>query len=80
MCLDNIFNCFYASINFFRINNLLGGHRERVTPGSISNPEVKPLIANGTALLPEWESRAPPGFFYVLLKIAFYRSMKGAIK
>ena len=29
--------------------SLCGGVRERVTPGSISNPEVKPLIADNTA-------------------------------
>ena len=27
----------------------LGGYRERETPGSIPNPEAKPLIADNTA-------------------------------
>ena len=28
--------------------NCLGGYRERETPGSIPNPEAKPLIADNT--------------------------------
>jgi hypothetical protein len=37
-----------------------GGHGERETPGSIPNPEAKPLSADGTALETGWESRTPP--------------------
>ena len=32
----------------------------RETPGSIPNPEAKPLSADGTALETGWESRTPP--------------------
>ncbi len=31
------------------ICDCLGGYRERETPGSIPNPEAKPLIADNTA-------------------------------
>ena len=37
-----------------------GGHGERETPGSIPNPEAKPLSADGTARVTAWESRTPP--------------------
>src|SRR5215213_1994931 len=37
-----------------------GGHGERETPGSIPNPEAKPLSADGTAPETGWESRTPP--------------------
>src|SRR4051812_5604538 len=37
-----------------------GGHGERETPGSIPNPEAKPLSADGTAPGTGWESRTPP--------------------
>src|SRR3712207_5045565 len=37
-----------------------GGHGERETPGTIPNPEAKPLSADGTAPETEWESRTPP--------------------
>ena len=39
---------------------MFGGYRERVTPVPISNTEVKPLIADGTAWNPVWESRTLP--------------------
>ena len=39
-----------------------GGYSERETPGSIPNPEVKALCADGTALVTVWESRSPPVF------------------
>ena len=38
-----------------------GDYRERVTPVPIPNTEVKPLIADGTALVTVWESRTLPG-------------------
>src|SRR5688500_16746126 len=41
-----------------------GGHGERETPGSIPNPEAKPLSADGTALGTGWESRTPPDNHY----------------
>src|SRR5215217_5515612 len=37
-----------------------GGHGERETPGTIANPEAKPLSADGTAPETGWESRTPP--------------------
>lgn len=49
-------------------------------PVSIPNLEVKPLIADGTAPLPEWESRTSPGFFYTDFKIAKNSTIYGAIK
>ena len=39
-----------------------GGYSERETPGSIPNPEVKALCADGTALVTVWESRSLPVF------------------
>ena len=39
----------------------LGGYAEGVTPVPISNTEVKPLRADGTARVAVWESRSPPG-------------------
>ena len=38
-----------------------GGYREGETPVPIPNTEVKPLIADGTALVMVWESRTLPG-------------------
>ena len=42
---------FFKFIYYSTLINILdvGGYRERVIPGSISNPEVKPLIADNTA-------------------------------
>jgi hypothetical protein len=40
---------------------LPGDYRERATPVPISNTAVKPLIADGTALVTMWESRTLPG-------------------
>ena len=42
-------------------NRFLGGYAEGVTPVPISNTEVKPLRADGTARVAVWESRSPPG-------------------
>ena len=39
----------------------LCGYAERVTPVPIPNTEVKPLRADGTALVTVWESRSPQG-------------------
>lgn len=39
-----------------------GGDSEGETPGSIPNPEVKVLCADGTALVMVWESRLLPVF------------------
>ena len=40
--------CRYLVLDVF-ISDCLGGYRERETPGSIPNPEAKPLIADNTA-------------------------------
>ena len=40
-----------------------GGDGGRVTPVPISNTEVKPSSADGTALETRWESRTLPGFY-----------------
>src|SRR3954471_18148584 len=37
-----------------------GGHSDGETPGSIPNPEAKPVSADGTARGTGWESRSPP--------------------
>src|SRR3954469_1079849 len=37
-----------------------GGHSDGETPGSIPNPEAKPVSADGTARETGWESRSPP--------------------
>ena len=37
-----------------------GGYSEGVTPVPISNTEVKPLSADGTAWATAWESKSPP--------------------
>ena len=39
-----------------------GDHGERETPGSIPNPEVKPLSADGTARGTVWETRTSPDY------------------
>ncbi len=44
----------------FEIDYFAGNDRERATPVPISNTEVKPLIADGTALVAVWESRTSP--------------------
>ena len=50
---------------------LPGGNRERETPVPIPNTAVKPLIADGTALVTVWESRTLPG-----LSLYIYRNRK----
>ena len=42
-----------------------GGHSEGETPVPIPNTEVKPFSADGTATARWWESRSPPGSFFV---------------
>ena len=41
-----------------------GGNGGGDTPVPISNTEVKPSCADGTALVMKWESRSLPGFFF----------------
>src|SRR3954454_5725162 len=42
-----------------------GGHSDGETPGSIPNPEAKPVSADGTARGTGWESRSPPNILLV---------------
>jgi hypothetical protein len=49
-----------------------GGNGEGATPVPISNTEVKPFCADGTAWAAGWESRTPPGIF---LKPVFNRAL-----
>ena len=44
---------------------IFGGYSDRVTPDPISNSEVKPVCADGTARETVWESRTSPD--YILL-------------
>ena len=44
-----------------RLQDFPGGDGRRVTPVPISNTEVKPSSADGTALETGWESRTLPG-------------------
>ena len=37
-----------------------GGHSVGETPGSIPNPEAKPVRADGTATGRLWERKSPP--------------------
>ena len=46
------------------ISQVCGDYSERETPGSIPNPEVKALCADGTALVTVWESRSLPHLFF----------------
>lgn len=39
-----------------------GGDVEKATPDPIPNSVVKLLRADGTARIPVWESRSPPGY------------------
>ena len=41
---------------------VFGGYSGRDTPDPISNSEVKPASADGTARGTVWESRSSPGF------------------
>lgn len=41
-----------------------GDYSEGETPVPIPNTAVKPLRANGTALVTVWESRSLPGFIF----------------
>ena len=45
-----------------KVKSFPGGDGRRVTPVPISNTEVKPSSADGTALETGWESRTLPGF------------------
>ena len=45
-----------------RVKSFPGGDGGGVTPVPISNTEVKPSSADGTALETRWESRKLPGF------------------
>ena len=42
---------------------ILGDHSEGETPVPISNTEVKPFNADGTAWVAVWESRTLPRFY-----------------
>ena len=42
-----------------------GVSSEGETPVPIPNTEVKPLSADGTALETVWESRSPPGSYFI---------------
>jgi hypothetical protein len=55
--------------NFISIHQIKfpGGFSVRVTPVPISNTEVKPYCADGTAWATVWESRALPGFIFKAL-------------
>jgi hypothetical protein len=44
-----------------------GGYREVETPVPIPNTEVKHFIVNGTMWFAAWESRTPPGYFFVII-------------
>ena len=44
------------------MNKFLGDHSEGETPVPISNTEVKPFNADGTAWEAVWESRTLPRF------------------
>ena len=65
--LDSLVGCSYSlCLNSFvnRNGNVFpGGDGGGVTPVPISNTEVKPSSADGTALETRWESRKLPGFF-----------------
>jgi hypothetical protein len=53
-------------INHIRLPELFtipGDHDEGETPVPIPNTEAKPLGADDTARVTEWESRTSPGFF-----------------
>ena len=57
--LDHILTGFGTTVIYYA-----GGNAEEVTPGSISNPEVKLFKADDTALVREWESRKLPVSFF----------------
>ena len=46
--------------------SLFGGYSSRVTPDPISNSEVKPTCADGTARVTVWESRSSPNYFCIV--------------
>ena len=48
---------------FSRHQKVSGGYSGGVTPDPISNSEVKPSRADGTAGETLWESRSSPGLF-----------------
>ena len=50
-----------------------GDYSDGATPLPFPNREVKPISADGTALVTGWESRSSPGFF-------FFRPKSGAEK
>ena len=43
---------------------IFGGYSDRVTPDPISNSEVKPVCADGTARETVWESRTSPDYIF----------------
>ena len=47
-----------------RHQKISGGHTGGATPDPISNSEVKPSRADGTARSSVWESRTLPEFFF----------------
>ena len=54
---------FYKRARSSRHQKISGGNSGGATPDPISNSEVKPSRADGTAGETLWESRSPPGLF-----------------
>ena len=62
--LDLLDDCSYSLCldSIVKSESFPGGDGGGVTPVPISNTEVKPSSADGTALETRWESRTLPGF------------------
>ena len=60
LCLESIVKSALCRLS---VKSFPGGDGGGVTPVPISNTEVKPSSADGTALETRWESRKLPGFF-----------------
>ena len=63
------------------VQGFVGGLCEGGTPVPIPNTEVKPLSADGTALVTVWESRTPPTLKFkapdaVMVSGAFFVGMQ----
>jgi hypothetical protein len=59
--LDRLNPSFGRVESYDTLPKISGGIVGGVLPDPISNSEVKPSRANGTARVSEWESRSPPG-------------------
>ena len=74
MLVSEMWEALYSGIIIIRRKKSLGDWSDGGIPGLISNPEVKPVSADGTWGVAPWESRSLPRDFFL-----FYMFFRFAI-